>query len=54
MTSMRIDSGASVKLWAKRLDKLIKEIESDGKTVAAERGAIYIDSDEDWDKVRTR
>jgi hypothetical protein len=30
MSSMRIDGGASAKLWAKRLEKLFDLIEEDG------------------------
>ena len=30
MTSMRIDGRASAKLWGKRLDKLMGEMEADG------------------------
>lgn len=34
MTSMRIDGGASAKLWAKRLGKLIEAIENDGGVIS--------------------
>ncbi len=33
MTSMRVDGGASAKLWAKRLGKLIDAISEDGGSV---------------------
>lgn len=33
MSSMRIDSGASAELWAKRLRKLVELIEEDGGLV---------------------
>lgn len=37
MTSMRIDAGASAKLWANRMRKLIDAIEEDGGQVRAHR-----------------
>lgn len=38
MTSMRIDSKASAKLWAKRLGKLVELIREDG-------GEVYLNLD---------
>lgn len=45
MTSMRVDGGASAKLWAKRLGKLVDAIREDGGTVHinADTGDIAVD-----------
>ncbi len=47
MTSMRIDSEASAKLWAKRLKKLTDAIEEDGGLVFlnTETHEVAVDKD---------
>ncbi len=42
MTSMRIDRGASAKLWAKRLAKLVREMCDDGCEMAATDDAVFV------------
>ena len=42
MTSMRIDKDASQSLWAKRLAKLIDEMNQDGCEFAAHNDVIFV------------
>jgi hypothetical protein len=51
---MRIDGDASASLWAKRLAKLIKAIEEDGKSVDTDGNIIFINDEGEWTEVMVR